>query len=174
MAHCLMIGKEMKHRIKEVRMPSVRIKCTANMAHNHTTLQSDKALMKGPSHYMALGCKHAPFASRKVRKGKQKMHFHWSPCGKKNKTVLQPREDGAESNISVLSERSLRKPRGNFLPNPHILPRSCWLLEILLRMTTVLILVFNFIISVNPVRVMARSCNFFHVALKLKGRIWQK
>lgn len=64
----LMIGKEMKYRIKKARMPSVRIKCAANMAHSCTSIQTYIEWMRGPSCYMPWRASVHPFARSTFRK----------------------------------------------------------------------------------------------------------
>lgn len=95
-----MIGKEIKYRFKKARMPSARIKCTANMAHSCTSIQSCMKLTRGPSCFMTWRASVHPFARSAVRKKTNRKYVSTKiPEGRKKNS--SPTKGGKEKMLSA-------------------------------------------------------------------------
>lgn len=122
-------------------MPTVRIKCIANMAHSCTSIQSCMELMRGPSCCMTWRASAHPFARSTVRKSKQNAFTKIFKGRKENSSPTKKGEEGRVSASHLIKEQlgeaqeklSICLKKCYFFLGPLRMPKNYWVLGSLQR-----------------------------------------
>lgn len=136
-AHCLMIGKEMKYRIKKARMPSVRINVLPIW---HTAVPLTK-LTQSWWEVQAATCLGEPVCMP-LPEAPLENKFPLRSSRERRKILLQPRDERREDYQLFICWRSSPGSRGEmvylsegvlFSFCPHIMPKDWWVIKISIK-----------------------------------------